>query len=76
MRQHRPIDRSIGWIAKYPTLEHLKKFFKKNEFGHRVLDHIPFWYTDARRIVEVIEIQLYPLESYMKARKGSFSTLG
>ena len=59
-----------GWIAEYPTLEHLKKFFKKNEFGKRVLDDIPFWYTDARRIVEAIEIQLYPLESYMKARKA------
>jgi hypothetical protein len=65
-----------GWIAEYPTLEHLKKFFKKNEHGKRVLDDIPFWYTDARRIVEAIEIQLYPLESYMRARKGSFSRLG
>jgi hypothetical protein len=65
-----------GWIAEYPTLEHLKKFFKKNEFDKRVLDHIPLWYTDARRIVEAIEIQLYPLESYVKARKGSFSNFG
>jgi len=59
-----------GWIAEYPTLEDLKKFFKKNEFGHRVLDDIPSWHTDAKRIVEAIEIQLYPLESYMKARKA------
>jgi hypothetical protein len=59
-----------GWIAEYPTLEDLKKFFKRNEFGHRVLDDIPSWYTDAKRIVEAIEIQLYPLESYMKARKA------
>lgn len=58
-----------GWIAEYPTLEHLKKFFKKNEFGQRVLDYIPDWMTDAKRIVEAIEIQLYPLESYMRARR-------
>jgi hypothetical protein len=58
-----------GWIAEYPTLEDLKKFFKKNEFGHRVLDDIPSWHTDAKRIVEAIEIQLYPVESYMKALK-------
>ena len=59
-----------GWIAEYPTLEDLKRFFKKNEFGQRVLDHIPSWHTDVYRIVEAIEIQLYPLESYMKSRKA------
>ena len=59
-----------GWIAEYPTLEDLKKFFKRNELGHRVLDDIPSRHTDAIRIVEAIEIQLYPLESYMKARKA------
>jgi hypothetical protein len=58
-----------GWITEYPTLEHLKKFFKRNERGHRVLDDIPSWYTDAKRIVEAIEIQLYPVESYVKALK-------
>jgi hypothetical protein len=59
-----------GWIAEYPTLEDLKKFFKRNELGYRVLDYISSWQTDAKRIVEAIEIQLYPLESYMKARKA------
>jgi len=59
-----------GWVAQYPTLRHLKDFFRKNESGHRVLDDIPCWETDAKRIVEAIEIQLYPLESYMKARKS------
>ena len=58
-----------GWIAEYPTLEHLKKFFKRNEFGRRVLDYIPYWHTDAKRIVEAIEIQLYPVESYILALK-------
>ena len=60
-----------GWIAEYPTLEDLKKFFKRNEFGYRVLDYISSWQTDAKRIVEAIEIQLYPLESCMKARKAN-----
>ncbi len=59
-----------GWVAQYPTLRHLKDFFKKNEYGRRVLDYIPSWETDAKRIVEAIEIQLYPLESYMQARKS------
>lgn len=58
-----------GWVAQYPTLRHLKDFFRKNEFGHRVLDDMPSWKTDAKRIVEAIEIQLYPLESYMKTRR-------
>ncbi len=26
-----------GWIQNYPTVEHLKQFFVKNEFGERVL---------------------------------------
>jgi len=44
-----------GWIATYPTVEHLKNFFRKNEFGMRVLDYIPNWQTDAKRIVVSIE---------------------
>lgn len=55
-----------GWVAIYPTLEDLKAFFKKNEYGHRVLDDIPWWKTDARRIVEAIEARLFPLESITK----------
>jgi len=58
-----------GWIHKYSTLEHLKKFFKHNEFGKRVLDWIPTWHTDARVIVQQIETQLYPFESYMRSRE-------
>lgn len=64
---HYSID---GWIAQYPTLDDLKKFFKKNEFGKRVLDQIPSWHTDVYRIVEAIEIHLYPLESYVKAHRA------
>ena len=45
----------LGWIDVYPTVEHLRKFFLKNEFGHRVLHSIPAWKTDAIVIVEEIE---------------------
>jgi hypothetical protein len=58
-----------GWIHKYPTVEHLKKFFKSNEFGKRVLDTIPKKRTDARAIVETIESRLFPFETYMKQRE-------
>lgn len=44
-----------GWIAEYPTIDDLKEFFMKNEFGKRVLDYIPHWKTDAKRIVREIE---------------------
>ena len=55
-----------GWISQYPTLEALKQFFKKNEHGKRVIDYIPSWHTDAKRVVEAIEIKLFPLESYVR----------
>jgi hypothetical protein len=58
-----------GWIAEYPTLEDLKQFFKKNEYGKRVLDYIPAWETDAKRIVEEIERQLFPFETYLKVTR-------
>jgi len=44
-----------GWVETYPTIQHLKQFFKCNEFGSRVLTHIPAWKTDTIRIVEEIE---------------------
>lgn len=66
-----------GWIAEYPTLEHLKRFFRRNEFGCRVIDYIPSWMADAKRIVEAIEMVLFPLESYVRSKKrASFSGLG
>jgi hypothetical protein len=55
-----------GWICVYPTLEDLKKFFRKNEYGQRVLDYIPGWQTDVKRIVGAVENELFPLESYMR----------
>lgn len=44
-----------GWVAEYPTVEDLRAFFQKNEFGHRVLDDIPKWKTDVKIIVREIE---------------------
>lgn len=44
-----------GWIDVYPTISHLKQFFLKNEYGHRVKENIPRWKTDAIGIVEEIE---------------------
>jgi hypothetical protein len=60
-----------GWVTEYPTVEDLKAFFQKNEFGHRVLDDIPDWETDAKRVVEEIERMLYPLKSFMKDMKAN-----
>ena len=66
-----------GWIAEYPTLDHLKRFFRKNELGHRVIDYIPSYMADAKRIVEAIEMVLFPLESYVRSkRRTSFSGSG
>jgi len=58
-----------GWIHKYPTLEHLKKFFKSNEFGKSVIEWIPKERADAREIVATIERTLFPFETYMKTRQ-------
>lgn len=44
-----------GWIAEYTTVEDLREFFLKNEFGVRVINHLPEWQTDAIRVVEEIE---------------------
>jgi len=57
-----------GWVSKYPTLETLKKFFKQNEFGKRVLDWIPPEHTDAKAIVAAIEMRLFPFQSYLQQK--------
>jgi len=59
----------FGWVSKYPSLEDLKKFFKQNEFGKRVLDWIPKDHTDSRVIVEAIEARLFPFLTYMQKRQ-------
>jgi len=58
-----------GWIHKYPTIEHLRQFFLKNEFGKRVLDDIPEWKTDVHVIVVAIEKMLFPFKTYMETRQ-------
>lgn len=59
-----------GWIHKYPTVIHLKKFFKKNEFGKRVLDDLPKWQTDVIEIVKAIERKLFPWQAFMQTREA------
>jgi hypothetical protein len=44
-----------GWIDCYPTVNGLKQFFIRNEYGNRVLYQIPKWYSDAIAIVKNIE---------------------
>lgn len=41
----------LGWIDTYPTVSDLKRFFANNEFGQKVIDHIPHWKTDVIGIV-------------------------
>lgn len=48
----------FGWISCYPTIQDLRNFFRRNEFGERVLNHIPIWKTDAQRIVREVEKEL------------------
>ena len=48
----------FGLIACYPTIQDLRIFFRRNEFGERVLSHLPVWKTDAQVIVESIEKEL------------------
>ena len=47
-----------GWIEVYPTVQHLKNFFRENEFGQRVMNYLPIWKTDASIIVQEIEKEL------------------
>lgn len=44
-----------GWIAEYPTVKDLRAFFKCNEFGVRVIQHVSNWNTDVKAIVTEIE---------------------
>jgi len=59
----------LGWVSKYPTLEALKKFFQKNEFGKPARDWIPKNHADAKAIIEAVEARLFPFQSFMKARE-------
>jgi hypothetical protein len=44
-----------GWIETYPRIHDLRRFFLQNEYGQRVLRHIPRWKTDVIEIVQDIE---------------------
>jgi len=63
-----------GWIAHYPTVDDLKRLFKKNEYGKPVLEDVPGWKTDVKRIVEHIYMLLFPFESYLKFERRSFTS--
>ena len=58
-----------GWVTEYPTVDDLKKFFKKNEHGKPVRESILGWHTDAVRIVDDIEKLLFPFQTFLKSRK-------
>lgn len=58
----------LGWVHRYPTMEHLKKFFQQNEFGKRVVDWIPKDHADSRTIVQAIEVRLFPFQSYLNQK--------
>ena len=45
----------FGWIETYPTIQDLRNFFRRNEFGQRVLNYLPIWKTDVQRIVREVE---------------------
>ena len=48
----------FGWISTYPTIHNLRNFFRRNEFGERVLNYLPTWKTDAQVIVKEVEQEL------------------
>jgi hypothetical protein len=41
-----------GWIATYPTLASLRKFFERNEYGQPIIAHMPQWQADAIEIAK------------------------
>ena len=45
----------LGWIDVYPTVNHLKEFFLRNEFGQRVKEHVNNRFTDSYQIVCQVE---------------------
>jgi hypothetical protein len=45
-----------GWASVYPDNQALKElFFEGNEYGHPVVEYIPEWKTDTKRIVVEME---------------------
>lgn len=58
-----------SWIEKYPTFESFKSFFLKNEHDQTVMDYIPEWKGDSRRILADIERKLLPFHSYLRSKR-------
>jgi len=59
-----------GWTHKYPTILHLRKFFKSNEFGEQVSDFVSTHGADVINIVAAIENLLCPFQVFMKANSS------
>jgi len=47
-----------GWYNEYPSLEHLKAFFKCNEFGKKVGSYLPTWDFDSNLIINEMHYKL------------------
>jgi hypothetical protein len=47
-----------GWAGEYPDTAALRALFLDNEFGNRVLHHIPVWKTDVQKIAAEMETLL------------------
>lgn len=39
-----------GWISCYPTIDNLRQFFRKNEYGKDIVSDRPWWDYDGREI--------------------------
>jgi hypothetical protein len=40
-----------GWASVYPNNMALRDLFNRNEYGYRLVEYIPEWKTDTKRIV-------------------------
>lgn len=56
-----------GWLSTYPTLDDLKEFFKKNEYGSTVQFSPPDWHYDARLATELMATELFGATSSRQA---------
>ncbi|MHB9071659.1 MAG: hypothetical protein ACYC54_14970 [Sedimentisphaerales bacterium] len=45
----------FGWIDVYPTVDHLRQFFLRNEYGKRVKDNLKGRFTDSYLIASEAE---------------------
>lgn len=52
-----------GWMDTYPTLNHLKEFFKGNEYGELVRSYPPSWHHDALKATDAMHSLLFNEDS-------------